>query len=167
MSKTKEEKIVDEKFPEDGKQIEDVVEQVNEVLNPSEIPQSSPYEIRDTYYSQILSNYNAEYISRRKQIKSMRDWMFWIMLSILGLIVVSSFAILIIIVCKRKFSVESVISLITVSVPLVSAILTIPAIIAKSLFPEKEDNQIVEVLTKLIENDNNIRNCSKSEEREK
>lgn len=161
MSKKKEEKIVDERFPEDGKVItEDIIKQEMNPLNPSEIPQHSPYEIRDTYYSQLLNNYNEEYKNRREQIKTMRNWMFWTMLSILVAVVVTSIVLFFIIVIKGVNSVEDIVSLVTVGISFISTILTIPIIIAKSLFPEKEDNQIVEVLTKLIENDQNIRQTS-------
>ena len=118
----KEETIVDERFPEDGKVItKDIMNQENNPLNPSEIPQYSPYEIRDTYYSQLLNNYNVEYKNRRKQIKTMRNWMFWTMLSILVAVVVTSIVLFFIIIIKGVNSVEDIISLITVCVSFISS----------------------------------------------
>lgn len=52
---------------------------------------------------------------------------------------------------------SDIISLLTVGVSLVSTIIAIPLVITKSLFPDKENDQIVGVLTKLIDNDISIR----------
>lgn len=161
----KEEQLIDEKFSEDGKEITPKLK--NEVtpteeLNPV-IPNGSPYEIRDVYYSQLLNNYIQEYGKRRKQIKWMRNWLFWLMLGLLFGIITSCVVLFFVILCNFNSTINEIVGLITVCVSFISTIITIPVIIAKSLFPEKEDNQIVDVLTALIENDNNIRNSGNKE----
>ena len=91
----------------------------------------------------------------------MRNWLFWLMLTILFGVIISCISIFFIIIANFNATTSEITALITVCVSFISTIITIPVIIAKSLFPEKEDNQIVDVLTKLIENDNNIRNTKK------
>ena len=156
----KKNKITDEKFSEDGQAITSELKKENTKIEDLNIviPDSSPYEIRDIYYSQILNQYIGEYQKRRKQIKWMRNWLFWLMLTILFGVIISCISIFFIIIANFNATTSEITALITVCVSFISTIITIPVIIAKSLFPEKEDNQIVDVLTKLIENDNNIRN---------
>ena len=126
------ENIVDEKFSEDDQKItESLMKQEKIPLEPIELPQSSPYEIRDTYYSQVLLNYNQEYVLRRKQIKWMRNVMFVSMISILIAVVIASIVLFLIIIARGVDTLESLLSLITVCVSFVSTILTIPIIIAK------------------------------------
>lgn len=156
----KKNKITDEKFSEDGQAITSELKKEKTKIEDLNIviPDSSPYEIRDIYYSQILNQYIREYQKRRKQIKWMRNWLFWLMLTILFGVIISCISIFFIIIANFNATTSEITALITVCVSFISTIITIPVIIAKSLFPEKEDNQIVDVLTKLIENDNNIRN---------
>lgn len=156
----KKNKITDEKFSEDGQAITSELKKEKTKIEDLNIviPDSSPYEIRDIYYSQILNQYIGEYQKRRKQIKWMRNWLFWLMLTILFGVIISCISIFFIIIANFNATTSEITALITVCVSFISTIITIPVIIAKSLFPEKEDNQIVDVLTKLIENDNNIRN---------
>ncbi len=164
MAEINNDKLIDAKFNEDNKPITSKMlneEDLSEKM-PLELTTPTPYDQRDTYYTQILANYNTEYKERRKQIKSMRNIMFWIMLSILSLVVVASLVMFFIIICKSNNSSIDIVAVISVAVSFISTILTIPIIIAKSLFPEKEDNQIIDVLTKLIENDDNIRKDKQS-----
>ena len=154
--------LVDEKFNIDNSPItEEMINEESSLPEPLEVP-LTPYDERDTYYSQILANYNTEYKDRRKQIKLMRNWLFGIMNFILVGVIVSCIVLFFMIVNRWTGSIENIATIITVAVSFVSTILTIPIIIAKSLFPEKEDNQIVDVLTKLIENDENIRKNNKN-----
>lgn len=153
------ENLIDTKFNEDDKPItSDMIQEKEEPEQmPLEIPSPTPYDQRDIYYTQILANYNTEYKSRRRQIRGMRNIMFWTMLSILTLVVLASIIMFFIMIFRKNEASADIVSIITVAVTFVSTVLTIPIIIARSLFPEKEDNQIIDVLTKLIENDDNIR----------
>ena len=88
MDEINNDKLIDSKFNEDNKPITSkMLEEETEEKIPLEITTPTPYDQRDTYYTQILANYNTEYKTRRKQIKSMRNIMFWIMLSILLFVV--------------------------------------------------------------------------------
>lgn len=152
--------LIDEKFNDDGEEItENMIEEDSKEVPPSmDIPQHlTPYEVRDMYYSTTLSHYNSEYKERRKQIKLMRDVMFWVMLALFAAVIICSIILFFIIICRGVNNTSDIVSLISVLISFITTTIAIPKIMAKSLFPEKEDGQIVQILTKLIENDDNIR----------
>ena len=87
----------------------------------------------------------------------MRNILFYSMLTILAFIIVSCVALFILVACNVIFQGSDITAMISIAISLISTVLTIPVIMTKSLFPPKEDNQIVEVLSKMLENDQNIR----------
>lgn len=121
---------------------------------------SDPYDVRDAHYSAILQEYKEEFQSKRKQNYKMRNALFWSMLLLLLIVVVACCIALIIIFKNYSNTTTDIISIATIGISFISTIIVIPLTITKSLFPEKENDQIVGVLTKLIENDINIRTQS-------
>ena len=67
----KKNKITDEKFSEDGQAITSELKKEKTKIEDLNIviPDSSPYEIRDIYYSQILNQYIGEYQKKKKTNK--------------------------------------------------------------------------------------------------
>lgn len=118
---------------------------------------ADPYAIRDAHYAALLFEYKEEFKQRRAQTHKMRNALFWSMLVLLGGISIGCFIGLFIVIKNFTYSVTDIVALSTIGVSFISALIVIPLAITKSLFPEKENDQIVGVLTKLIENDINIR----------
>lgn len=118
---------------------------------------AEPYAIRDAHYAALLGEYKDEFKDRRAQTYKMRNALFWVMLVLLCGITLACFIGLFIVIKNFTYTVTDIVALSTIGLSFISSLIAIPLAITKSLFPEKENDQIVGVLTKLIENDINIR----------
>lgn len=124
---------------------------------------SDPYAVRDAHYSAILGEYKDEFSSKRHQNYSMRNALFWSMLILLLVVIVACCVSIVFVIKNFSNSTSDIVSIATIGISFISTIIVIPLTITKSLFPEKENDQIVGVLTKLIENDISIRMQSNEE----
>ena len=164
---------IDTPFDKDGQSIKEKPKKSTKPNNATQKNQnkeykplqnaSDPYDVRDAHYSAILQEYKEEFQSKRKQNYDMRNALFWSMLILLLIVVVACCVALVFTIKNYSNSTTDIVSLATIGISFVSTIIVIPLTITKSLFPEKENDQIVGVLTKLIENDINIRTQSNEE----
>lgn len=160
MAKITKEDFNDAPFDTSGETINNIPvrkKQKNSANNKNLEMRGEPYDIRDAHYAALLGEYKQEFHDRRLQTHRMRRALFWVMLVLLCGITIASFIGIFVIIKNFNYNTQEIVALATIGVSFISSLIAIPLAITKSLFPEKENDQIVGVLTKLIDNDINIR----------
>ncbi len=119
---------------------------------------------RDKHYTILLDYFVSNYDNEKKQTIQLKKYFFGVVLVLLALMGLAGIAILIIALFVDSSS--SLPIIIGASVDILAAFITIPTIIARNLFPNKLDKQIISVTKLLIENDEHIRKAKKKKEHE-
>lgn len=110
---------------------------------------------RDKKYTELLSRFSDNYNTSKKQMKNQKTAFFVVVLVFLGILLVSGIVLLFIALFSN--SVNGIAIVIGASVDIFGTFIAIPTIMAKHLFPEKIDNDVIQVVKLLVENDKDIR----------
>lgn len=110
---------------------------------------------RDKLYTELLTKFSDNYDLTKKQSKTQKTVFFSVVLVFLGILLITGIVILFI--ALFNCSICNVAVVIGASVDILGAFIAIPTIIAKHLFPEKIDNDVIEVVKQLVRNDKHIR----------
>lgn len=113
-------------------------------------------EERDKLYTKLLERFSDNYHTTKKQTKTHKGWFLGIILTLLILLLAGGVTLLFF--CLFYDTRSSIAVVIGASVEIFGSFIAIPTIIAKHLFPEKIDNDVIEIVKLLVENDKDIRN---------
>lgn len=112
-------------------------------------------QIRDEKYTELLSHFSENYHKEKKQSLLFKKIFFGI---IIGLFCALGISGIVILFLALFFKTDNMLSIVIASsVEVISSFIAIPTIIAKNLFPEKVDEQIVKMTEILIKNDMDVR----------
>lgn len=112
-------------------------------------------EERDNLYTELLTHFSENYVASKEQSTKQKTAYFIVTLIFLGILLGSGIAILFI--AMFNYSIYNIAVVIGASLDILGTFIAIPTIIAKNLFPEKIDNDVIEVVKLLVENDKNVR----------
>lgn len=113
---------------------------------------------RDGRYTELLETYLLEYETSKNLMYAQKRVFFYTILTFLGILIISGVAILFFALFREGLDDGTALAaIIGASVDILVSFIAIPLVIAKHLFPEKVDNDIIDVVKLLVENDNNIR----------
>lgn len=120
-------------------------------------------EERDEIYTKLLNKYIEEYDRNRKQRRKMKNVFFGFTIAIFVLLIVGLITLLIVMSVNKTLSVTvGAILSATAFASIITALITLPTIVAKHLFPENMDCDIVDIVGKMIQNDCEIRKAAES-----
>lgn len=104
-------------------------------------------------YKQLLTNYNDHYRKRNEQNRILKTWFFILTFGlVIGICIL--LAVLCIILAKRGLETAGQIGVVITAVgSILSSIIILPTIIAKYLFPPKEDSEILDVVKAMRKED--------------
>lgn len=110
---------------------------------------------RDATYTEILQAYLENYKEDKKVVSCQKKAFFWLVIVLFGLVfLLTSIAIILCIFYENNNSLAIIVSS---AVALIGSIIALPTIIAKHLFPDTIDDQIVTVVNFMLNNDCSIR----------
>lgn len=122
-------------------------------------------EVRDQLYTQLFSQYVHQYEEGNEKTRELREK--YLHAIVVGLIVLAVMCMAVIVfgfVFVDRVSFEKILS---ITIPTLSSALTavvaIPTVIAKHLFPPEKDHEIVEIVKSMIANDCEIRKIDSRE----
>lgn len=110
---------------------------------------------RDEKYTELLEKFLDNYESDKALARQQKKTFFNFILAFFGILLLAGIALLFIGIFIDSQS--SLAIIISSSVDIIVSFIAIPTIIAKNLFPEKIDNEVIEVVKLLVGNDENIR----------
>ncbi len=110
---------------------------------------------RDKLYTELLKRFSDNYDDTKRQSKRQKTAFFIVILVLLtGLLVAG---IVLLYLALNNCSVCNIAIVVGASVDIIGSFIAIPTIIARHLFPEKIDNDVIKVVRLLVENDKNVR----------
>lgn len=113
---------------------------------------------RDRKYTRLLDIFLSNYTSNKKQMYLQKRVFFYSVLALFGVLVISGVGILFFVLFNKEIAANTALAaIIGASIDILGSFIAIPLVIAKHLFPEKVDNDIIDVVKLLVENDSNIR----------
>lgn len=110
---------------------------------------------RDKLYTKLLARFSDNYDETKKQTKWQKTTFFIVILVLLTGLLVSGIVLLYL--ALNNCSPCNIAIVIGASVDIIGSFIAIPTIIARHLFPEKIDNDVIKVVKLLVENDKNVR----------
>lgn len=110
-------------------------------------------ECRTERITEILSNYKLQQQERYKYKKEMKPKVFWLLFSLVCVIVALLIGWCIAFICLHKIDSTSVVALVSGFITCLGSVLSILIIIVKYVFPEGEDANFNTLVTTIIEND--------------
>lgn len=110
---------------------------------------------RDKLYTELLKRFSDNYADTKQQTKWQKTTFFIVILVLLTGLLVSGIVLLYLVL--NNCSACNIAIVIGASVDIVGSFIAIPTIIARHLFPEKIDNDVIKVVKLLVENDKNVR----------
>ncbi len=110
---------------------------------------------RNEKYTDLLGKFANNYENTKKQTLWQKAWFFWIILIFFLGTLTSGIVLLFLALFNDNSS--SIAVVIGASVEIFGSFIAIPLIIAKNLFPEKFDNDVIEIVKLLVKNDKDIR----------
>lgn len=110
---------------------------------------------RDYHYTRLLGLFLKNYNTEKQQTLIHKQWFLKAVIAVFVLIGVSGIVLLFLALFVDSSNGVAVI--IGACVEIFSAFIAIPIIIAKNLFPEKLDTEVIEIVKVLIDNDKDIR----------
>ena len=116
---------------------------------------------RDKIYTALLTKFSNHYDDTKKQAKNQKTIFFIVILFLLSGLLISG--ILLLYLALFNCSVNNIAVVIGASVDIFGSFIAIPTIIAKHLFPEKIDNDVIKVVQLLVENDKNVRETKRKD----
>lgn len=117
---------------------------------------------RDSEYTNLFRKYTTNYDLDKKQSLRLKSNFFWIIM--ISFIVLGISGIVLLFLGFFIESKNALAIIITAAVNILTSFIAIPTIIARNLFPEEADEQIVKVTNLLVENDDNIRKARETKE---
>ncbi|HEY8390463.1 MAG TPA: hypothetical protein VIL26_05885 [Clostridia bacterium] len=114
----------------------------------------TPEEYRNAKYTELVEDFSKHYREKSKQNRRLKNWFFIIIITLLVIVTIATIA-LSFIVLKEDNLIKSVSTIISSFVTLITSFLSLPKIIAKYLFPLKEDDALLDYLTNLRRTDCN------------
>lgn len=150
------------------------MEELTEVILPEEIPEKDvpkmedsgkpkpskwgeQYDKRDYLYSSLLGVYIDSYKDKAEKNKFYKNIFFWITMVSFCVIVLGSLAALIWVALKKGGGISDIAVVAGSAGSIISAIIVLPKIIAKHLFPMDEDKNMLDMVQKMQANDSGIR----------
>ena len=109
------------------------------------------------YYSSFLKEYVCNYKQKNKNQKIMK-WAFFILIMILMIAIVTIPLIcLFVLVNKNNFNTYNLTAILSALAGAITSFIILPKIIAKHLFPSKEDDKTDTIFKSMIDYDNSLR----------
>lgn len=110
---------------------------------------------RDKLYTNLLKRFSDNYEVTKEQTKRQKTAFFVVILVLLTGLLVSGIVLLFL--ALNNCSPCNIAIVVGASVDIISSFIAIPTIIAKHLFPEKIDNDVIKIVQLLVENDKDVR----------
>lgn len=120
---------------------------------------------RDKLYTKLLERFSDNYEETKKQTKWQKTTFFIVILVLLSGLVVSGVVLLFL--ALNNCSPCNIAIVVGASVDIISSFIAIPTIVAKHLFPEKIDNDVIKVVQLLVGNDKNVRELNEQHSKKK
>ena len=116
---------------------------------------------RDIKYTVLLDKYVEQFPKDHDFYYCMKKSFFWVVLVTFVVLIFGSVALLIVAATRPNMELENVIIYaVSAMGSIISSIIVIPQIIAKHLFPEKRENEILDLIKTLISDDCEIRKAN-------
>ena len=127
----------------------DETEEINAAIEVFRRQERNSYLKIDTQFGNFLESFVLQYGRKEKQKLEFKEAFFWFIMGGFFILLLTPF--LIIVSAGRLNDSVVVVSLISVLVELVSAIIVLPKIIAEYLFNKEEDNNMMEIIKNMQE----------------
>ena len=121
----------------------------------------SEIKAREMSYTALTDDFEKNYRKTHDQKRKLKNCFFWIVMPLFALVVLGTLFALIMSLFLSGSQIEVVVGSV---LSLIAAIIAIPKIIAKYLFPPTEDNDMSTMINKMQNYDNGIRKIEKQKE---
>ncbi len=122
------------------------------------------YDRRDELYADLLSNYIEQSKEKADKNVEYKQAFFYIVMAAFCLMILLPLVAIIIVAIRGDNNATAIVALSTSAVSILSAIIILPKIIAKHLFPTDEDKNMIDLVKSMQENDSGIRSNIKKED---
>ena len=122
------------------------------------------YDRRDELYANLLENYIEQSKDKADKNVGYKQKFFNIVMTVFCCMIFIPLLAILIVAIRGDNNITAVIALSSSAISILSAIIILPKIIAKHLFPTDEDKNMIDLVKSMQENDSGIRTNSKKED---
>lgn len=145
------------------KPLETEDDKLTNAVATQKVEREREYKKRDGLYTQLLKEYIDVYTGKEEDKKKYKKAFFIIVMIIFIIIIIGCVASICYISIEGAYDLESVGIVFSNVAGIISAIIVIPQIIAKHLFPTNEEKFMIDMVTSMQNNDAGIRDIIFSE----
>lgn len=135
------------------------------IKDPMDVIGAVGARVRDRLYTELLKRFSDNYAETKTQTRWQKTTFFIVILILLAGLLVSGIVLLFL--SLNNCSACNIAIVIGASVDIIGSFIAIPTVIAKHLFPEKIDNDVIKVVKLLVENDKNVREITEQHNNKK
>lgn len=116
------------------------------------------YDARDELYTKLLHHYIETSEQKTRRNRKYKLSFFIIVMTVFCVLILSPIFAMFVVIFKNTTNTVAIVSMASGAISIVSAIIVLPKIIAKHLFPADEDKNMIDLVKNMQDNDSGIRN---------